>query len=257
MTTPSANAAETALPLFYRDPQLISSVTHARWRLKPGDAAFAADAIAVPIVVGEFIAALRNFPILFTGGQGETSPIALLGLDATNLFVNEGEWAQGTYVPAYVRRYPFGFIAHGNGFALGIDTVSERIVRAGDEGAPLFTNGEPTDLTKQALQFCDAYRAETDATRAFCAALLSKELLIDRRADAVLPSGRKLGVDGFQIVDASKFGALDSKTVVEWHHKGWLALVHFHFASLDRFEDLVARRVAHEDKVAGAAKPSS
>jgi hypothetical protein len=252
-TSPQSPPSEStsALPLFYRDPQLISSATHADWRLKPGDVSFARDAIAVPIVVGEFTATLRNFPILFAAGGGEVGPIALLGLDRSNLFVADGTWSEGTYVPAYVRRYPFGFIAHRDGFALGIDVACERIVRSGDEGTALFENGKPADLTRQALRFCDAYRAEAAATRDFCQALQSKQLLIDRRADATLPNGRKLGLDGFQIIDAPKLARLDTGSIAEWHHKGWLALAHFHLASLDRFEDLLVRRGARDNKKAG------
>ena len=245
--------APAPLPLFYKNPQLVSASVHGDWRLKPGDFSFAKDAIAVPIVVGEFTATLRNFPILFTSGGAEIGPIALLGLDASNLFVDDGKWTDAAYVPAYLRRYPFGFIAHPDGFALGIDAASERIVQSGEEGARLFDNGEPSQLTKQALQFCEAYRAESAATREFSQALKNKGLLIDRCADATLPNGRKLGIEGFQIVDAPKFKALDAATIIEWHHKGWLALVHFHLASLDRFEDLVARRGARDGETNSSA----
>jgi SapC protein len=253
-STATREPAATSLPLFYRNPQLLSSITHANWRLKQGNFDFAKDAIAVPVVVGEFTACLRSFPIVFTQGTDGISPIALLGLDAANLFVADGQWSPGIYVPAYVRRYPFGFIAQGPGFALAFDAASERIETFGVGGAPLFDHGKPTELTQEMLRFCEAFRAEAAATRDFCAALESKQLLIERRADAVLPNGRKLGVEGFQIVDVKKFAALDSDTLLEWHQKGWLALVHYHLASLDRLEDLARRREARDGVEALAAR---
>ncbi|HEY4369624.1 MAG TPA: SapC family protein [Steroidobacteraceae bacterium] len=247
-TSPNSSSPEAAarLPLFYRDAQLLSSIDHASWRLKRGDASFASAAPAVPIVVGEFQAALRNFPILFAQGGSEVGPIALLGLEQANLFVKDGKWAEGAYVPAYVRRYPFGFMAHPQGFALAIDVASERVAKGGEEGDALFTGGEPSNVTKQALDFCHAYREEAATTAEFCRALRTQDLLTDRRADATLPSGHKVGIDGFQIVDAQKFAQLDDKHVLEWHRKGWLSLVHFHLASLERFEDLLARRSARD-----------
>lgn len=147
-------------------------------------------------------------------------------------------------MPAYVRRYPFGFIATSNpdGFALAIDAGSERLTREGTEGTPLFENGQPSALTQQAMAFCDAFHGEAQATQAFCKALAEADLLIDRRADATLADGRKLGIDGFCIVDAEKFAKLDDAAVLEWHRKGWLALVHFHLASLERFSALLARQ---------------
>jgi hypothetical protein len=257
MTRPATATRETAapsLPLFYRDPQLLSSITHANWRLTKGDFAFSKDAIGVPIVVGEFTASLRSFPIVFTQGADGVSPIALLGLDAQNLFVADGEWSPEVYVPAYVRRYPFGFIAQGQGFALAFDAASERIVTLGVRGEPLFDQGKPTQLTQGMLRFCEAFRTEAAATREFCEALVSKQLLIERRADAVLPNGRKFGVEGFQIVDVKRFAALDADTLLEWHRGGWLALVHYHLASLDRLEDLVVRREARDNQDATGAR---
>lgn len=237
-----ASAPTRGLPLFYREPIALSSQVHAGWRLKDGDAAFAAEVPYVPIVVGEFVAAASDYPIVFAAG--DTQPIAVLGLECRNLFVEDGRWIEAAYVPAYVRRYPFGFIATSDpdGFALGIDSAAERLAHDGDEGRALFEDGQPSELTKQALAFCDAFQAEATATRAFAEALKGQGLLIDRRADATLPDGRKLGLEGFQIVDAEKFSALADDVVLDWHRRGWLALVHFHLASLERFSDLLARQ---------------
>lgn len=81
---------------------------------------------------------------------------------------------------------------------------------------------------------------------------MSLDLLIDRRADATLPDGRKLGLEGFQIVDAEKFAGLADDVVLDWHRKGWLALVHFHLSSLERFSALLTLQAAR----ASAPPPS-
>jgi len=256
MTTQPDTPDGEALALFYRDPQPLSSTLHGDWRLKDGDVAFAADAPFAPIVIGELMAASADYPILFSGEAAQ--PIAALSLQRSNLFVTDGAWEAGTYVPAYVRRYPFGFIATINpeGFALAIDAGSERVTRGGEEGSPLFENGAPTELTRQALSFCDAFQREAAATQAFGAALKAQGLLIDQRADATLPDGRKLGLEGFQIVDATRFAALPDDVVLDWHRKGWLALVHFHLASLERFFDLLTRQGAGETPPAEAPRKS-
>ncbi|WP_447725162.1 SapC family protein [Sphingomonas koreensis] len=230
------------LPPFYRDPRPLSRETHAAWRLIEGDAGFAADAAYVPIVAAEFARAGQSYPVVFA--MPGAVPVAVLGLEERNLFVREGQWARETYVPAYVRRYPFGFIAAAepDSFILAIDAGSDRVVEDGEAGLALFEAGEPAERTQQALAFCDAYQAESEATRAFAEALKAHDLLIERRADATLPDGRTFGLQGFQIVDAVKFAALDDATVLDWHKRGWLALVHFHLASLERFQLLIARQ---------------
>lgn len=249
MTEPST-AARSTLPLFYRTPQPLSSAVHEAWRLTAGDVAFASDTPFVPIVIGELAEAARCYPVVFAGGDAQ--PLALLGLEKRNLFVDEGQWTADHYVPAYVRRYPFGFVPTANpeGFALAIDAASARVLQTGTEGAALFEQGEPTAVTREALAFCDAFQSSAAATRAFVEALRAEGLLIDRRADATLADGRKLGLDGLQIIDADKVTGLADAVVVDWHRKGWLALIAFHIKSLDRFAALLDLQAASVTEVA-------
>ncbi|MFZ2982383.1 MAG: SapC family protein [Sphingobium sp.] len=230
------------LPPFYRAPQPLNAAVHADWRLRDGDITFAADTPHLPIVIGELAAAARSFPIVFAAGDAQ--PVVILGLERRNLFVADGHWSEDAYVPAYVRRYPFGFITTVNrdGFALAIDAGSDRVVQDGEDGAAWFDDGQPSSLTREALAFCGAFQSEATATRDFADALVAQDLLVDRRADATLPDGRTLGLDGFRIVDGAKLAALPEPVVLEWHNQGWLALVHFHLASLDRFQDLLVRQ---------------
>jgi hypothetical protein len=248
VTGMTTDAPPASLPPFYRDPRPLSRETHAAWRLLEGDASFAADAAYVPIVAGEFARAVQSYPIVFA--MPGAVPVAVLGLERRNLFVRDGQWARETYVPAYVRRYPFGFVAteEPDSFILAIDAGSGRVAEQGEEGLALFDAGEPAERTRQALAFCEAYQAESEATRGFAEALKQQELLIERRAGATLPDGRTFGLQGFQIVDAAKFAALDDATVLDWHKRGWLALVHFHLASLERFQLLVARQAELDPK---------
>ncbi|WP_333837449.1 SapC family protein [Novosphingobium sp.] len=265
MTDPASQAAPAAdqplLPLFYKAVRPLHASAHASWRLKNGDAGFAAETPFVPIVAGELAAAARDYPVVFAADSAQ--PLAILGLERRNLFVEDGRWLADAYVPAYVRRYPFAFVATVNpdGFALAIDAGSDRVVQAGDEGddegVALFENGAPSALTKQALEFCAAFGREVELTALFTTALKEKELLIDRRADATLPDGRKLGLDGFQIVDAEKFAALDDETIVAWQRNGLLALIHFHLASLDRFRALLDRQALLSASALGAVTQSS
>lgn len=240
--TAAANVEAPLLPLFYKALQPLHSTVHSDWRLKAGDAAFAADTPFVPIVASEIASAARSYPVVFAGDTAQ--PVVVLALEATNLFVDNGKWAADHYVPAYVRRYPFTFVMteEPKGFVLSIDSGSDRIVQDGSDGVALFEDGKPSDLTRQALEFCTAFGREAELTKLFTDALRDKELLIDRRADATLPDGRKLGLNNFMIVDAEKFAKLDDETILAWHRQGLLALVHYHLASLDRFRALVDRQ---------------
>jgi hypothetical protein len=249
--SPGASPASQR-PLFYREPQPLSPAGHLTWRLKQGDVSFAADSPFVPIVTNEFAAAQRCYPIVFAAA--DATPVAVLGLEHRNLFVTDGAWSEDAYIPALVRRYPFGVMStpRPEQFVLAIDAGSDRIARGGEEGVALFEEGKPSALTQQAIRFCEAFQAESRATRTFAEALIAQKLLIDRRADATLNDGRKLGLGGFQIIDAQKFAKLDDAVVLQWHRTGWLALAHFHLASLERFSALVARQSARTSKTVAA-----
>lgn len=228
----------SAMPLFYRDPQVLRSATHATLRIKPGDYRFAAEANASPLAVIEFASAMRHYPIVFSSKDG--FPLAIFGLATSNCFVGDGKWSEGAYVPAYVRRYPFAFSATGeDGFALAIDVGADNVTDEGGEGEPLFVDGKPTSLAENAVAFCGEFQGAHIQTRAFADALHKHDLLVEQRADARPATGAPLVLSGFMVVDQARFDALPDDVVLDWHRKGWSALVHFHRVSLARFADLL------------------
>jgi hypothetical protein len=233
-------------PPFYRDPVPLAAARHGQWRLRQGNAAFAAEASAIPLVLSDFPLASRHYPILFTTGQ--PAAVALVGFEHANLFVTDGQWAAGAHVPAYVRRYPFIFAAapDNGGFGLAIDAGSELIAKDGHDGDALFDGDRPAATTLRALEFCRLFNADHDNTKAFCLALADRGLLIERNAEVRQQGGRKRSLSGFRIVDASAFGNLDDETVLAWHRNGWLAMIHHHLASLVCFGELLSRQSARD-----------
>jgi hypothetical protein len=251
-TTTSPDApAQASGPLFYRQPLPLQSDKHANWRLRPGSLAFAAETNAIPAVIGEFGMAAQHFPILFTGS--DATPIVAVGLARNNLFVTDGKWADNTYAPAYLRRYPFVFMQSdedGN-FLLALDADSEQVNQGvSDEGEPLFVDGKATELVDNAMKFCADFTREHEQTRQFSAALKAQDLLVERSIDVTLNGGEKMSVNGFQVVDVEKFEKLPDDIIVAWHRNGWLASIHHHLSSLARFNALVQRQ---SEQVAAAA----
>lgn len=246
MTPGNDTAPAAGTPLFYSRPVPLQADAHADLRILPGKLDFAARSNAIPLVVGEFSLALHHFPILFAGPSAV--PMAALGITEDNLFVSDGLWDEASYIPAYVRRHPFIFIDTdgGRNFVLGIDEDSARVVRGGQEGSPLFEDGKPTEMVQQALDFCGRFTGEHEHTQAFSRALVEQDLLAVRNANVRLPSGRELTLQGFSVVDTDKLQALPDEVVLDWHRKGWLALVHQHLMSLPRFNELTRRQAQRE-----------
>ncbi|CAM8663414.1 MULTISPECIES: SapC family protein [Sphingomonadales] len=239
MAAPETSPQPTQ-PLFYRSLRPLDVTLHSGLRLKEGDYSFTAETPSIPIVVSEFGRAARHYPIVFASADG--TPHAILGLDGRNAFLNEGNWAEGIYIPAYARRYPFGFlrIEETDRYILGIDFECDGLVE--DEGQPLFENGRPAMMTERALAFCEAFRGEVEATVAFMRALDGRDLLVERQVGIVLPDGRNIARDGFKVVDAERFSALDGPTLAEWNARGWLGLITLHLTSIDLFPELLSRK---------------
>jgi len=238
------SSSGSALPLFFQKPEALNAELHSKLRLsQKADFGFARATNAVPVMGSEFAQAGHFYPIVFAGDA--PMPVAVLGLKDSNVFVDaEGNWDKAvSYIPAYVRRYPFTFIEQPGqqGFLLGIDRACSRVGENGEGASALFADGKPTNLTNDALQFCAAFQNDLVVTQAFSAALAEHNLLIDRQANATLTDGRRYGMQGFRIVDPKVFQALPDEVVVDWHRKGWLALVHAHLVSLDRFANLLDR----------------
>lgn len=239
MAAPETSTQPTQ-PLFYKALRPLDATQHSTLRLKECDYSFTAETSSIPIVVSEFARAARHYPIVFA--SADATPHAILGLDGRNAFLDAGSWADGTYIPAYVRRYPFGFlrIEETDRYILGIDFGCEGLVEGG--GLPLFENGRPAMMTERALAFCEAFRGEAEATVAFMRALEGRDLLVERQVGFVLPDGRNVARDGFKVVDAERFSALDGPTLAEWNARGWLGLITLHLTSIDLFPELLSRK---------------
>jgi SapC len=243
-------AAEPGL-LFYRNPRPLDAKRHAAKRLRrDGTFAFARSSNSVLLTAGEFAAAAPHFPIVFTMDD-PAMPVALLGVTGnTNQLVDaSGRWQPNTYIPAYVRRYPFVFMedAEHKRFTLCIDEGSDWLTD--DEGEPLYVDGKPGPVVDQALKFCSDFQNFYAITREFGAALLREKLLIERRAEFRTAAGKQSALSGFRIIDEQALQKLPDATFLDWRKRAWLPLIYSHLFSLTRMGEMFDRAVrAQEDQ---------
>ncbi|MBL8834574.1 MAG: SapC family protein [Rhodospirillales bacterium] len=227
-------------PPFYRRPVALSRDAHGEKRyVAPAGFGYAAATNAVPLGAVEAESAARHYPIVFAAAD-PGGLIALLGVETgRNLFVDgSGDWRPGSYIPAYVRRYPFAFAQVGDQLVLCVDEAADAI---GDIGDPLFVDGKPAPLVAQALAFSREFQVQADAAQAFAAACATAGLLADHRAEFALNDGRKIVLGGFRILDRAKFDTLPDAAFIDWRKRGWLALAYAHFQSMQSWANLIDR----------------
>ena len=96
--------------LLYKDIKALNREEHQALKLQPSEnCGFAADTHLVPVAGLEFFQAARHYPLVFIGEGAQATPIALLGLaQGHNGYLDdELRWQANTYIPAFIRRYPF------------------------------------------------------------------------------------------------------------------------------------------------------
>src|SRR5580704_6104440 len=99
--TPELPLAEAAappwqggLPLFYKNPQVLSAERHKKAGIKEGvDFGFARESNSVPLGANELFAAQFDFPVVFTE-DNPALPVAVLGVGGSrNTFIDRaGTW---------------------------------------------------------------------------------------------------------------------------------------------------------------------
>lgn len=222
------------MPLFYRQPMPLDAKKHANLGLKKDfGLGFTKNVNAVPINMIEMPQICHFYPIAFSPDNNAT-PVALIGLrDNENLFVNDkGEWEPNSYIPAYIRRYPFIFseVPGSDQLTLCIDLTDETVNDKSDQKF-FDKDGNPTQLSQNALEFCKSYHAAAQQTLEFSKALGQSGLLVERQAEINIGDGKKINFSGFRIIDEQKLGELDDADFMEWRRKGWLPFLYAHLFS--------------------------
>lgn len=233
--------AQESLPMFYSAPRPLDRVKDAKLKIsRPKHFNFANGTNAIPLLIDEFPMAAAYYPIVFAAGP-QPVPAAVVGLkNDSNLFLEQtGQWLNGAYLPAYVRRYPFILMddPEQKQFVLCIDDKSDMLGENGEYA--LFENDQPSQFTKSAMEFCAALRQQGDATDAFVGALREHNLLIPNDAQIDLRDGSRLQLSGFLVIDPQKFDALPDSIILQWRKKGWLGLVYAQLLSSHRWQNLV------------------
>ena len=231
----------------YERPELLSREMHGAYGINPTQLPyeFCGKARAIPLVLGEFGIAARDFPIIFHQSTGMI-PLAVVGIvDDVNLFVDEnGNWDQNVYCPAYVRRYPFA-VASENGsdrLAIVVDMAFPWLAPGGQ--TPFFMNGEPTQATQQMIEFCKGYESDRRMSEELLKQLEALDLVTAQQAQYQSPtSGEQIAFANYFGVDEERLRTLPDDKYIEMRRTGLVSVVHAQLWSMANWRMLMQRRM--------------
>jgi hypothetical protein len=237
----------TMLPLFYKSIELLDASRHAQMGLSPSQTpfSFAAASNIVPVVLSEVALAMAHYPLVFIMEEAAASPalVALVGNgDGKNQFVSDtGAWRERTYIPAWVRRYPFILVnqdAESPNAALAFDPTSELL--SDSHAVKLVHEGQATEALNGVLAFQREMASALQVTATAAKAL--------HEADVLEASGIRFApadgtaepktVSGFMVINEEKLRALDGAALEKLNQANALALAYGQLFSMRNLQNL-------------------
>lgn len=213
-------------------------------------ASFVASLNAIYVTAMEFTQCARHYPIVFSYNeeQHRYAPMIVTSfISGHNSFVNDaGEWDATSYIPAYVRRYPFCTVEVNDA-----DTASQPMVcveeRALEEKAEAFfdAEGNASDAWVRMETFMNEYEAARRVTDSFLAVLARHELFEVFEAQAYSHTGKHYHMGRMYRVNEKKLQNLSAEVLSELIEKKYMYYIYAHLVSLDNFQHLLDRSVTH------------
>jgi hypothetical protein len=222
--------------------------------------AWCAQLNSIPLVASEVGRAALDYPVAFVRDErtGEFLLLAILGLRAGgNLFVDrQGRWREHTYVPAFVRRYPFLSApvrpVPGAESQQLICVQEDQLVPSPE---PFFdVKGEPTAAWAPIQQLIEGTDGARRRSGAFTQRIKDFGLLVPFDALAMAPGGAQWRLQGMHRIDEEKLAALGPREIKLLQQKGEMRVIYGHLLSLENFAKLMQMT---SQRVAAAAAPAT
>jgi len=212
---------------------------------------FARSQNTVHLNIIEFFHALPDFPIAFVKQQDNSyTPCAVLGLNAAeNLFTDEqGNWAEDSYCPAYIRRYPF--LTQSVNLAeleLNDDNLRKPVyvdkAALNDRSPVLFVaNAKATAEWERAESFVSDYISAERQTLSFTRKLNDLKLLQPFDAQVHPNEGDMVRLKGLYRINENLLNKLPAKVVKDLMQSGEMSRIYAHLISLENFAKLLDRK---------------
>jgi len=228
----------------YENVEPLNSVTHLKSGIKEINSfEYAKELIHAPITIAEFYESCKDYPIVFAKDPNDVwTALALTGYkDKENIFIDKkGQWDKNRYIPAFVRRYPFVFMAQADSeeLTLAFDVAYKVEISKSKERAFFDADAKATPFLQNIMSFLTQFQNDAKATAEFIQQLSDWDLLEARMANVVTPAGETFTLNGFYIVNEEKLRHLSKKKREEVYAKNAIPLITAHLISLSNIQRL-------------------
>ena len=243
---------------FYSNIMVLDKEKHKDLRLKiDNNYHIFSNTNALPIAGVEFIEASREHAIAFIDYQNEgIIPVYILGLrDNENLVLNPDNSWKYSYVPAFVRRYPY-IMVEPNEEGKSVICIDADYEGINDpKGDSIFIQEKddikPAPPLESAIEMLQDFNAQLTRTREFTKRLEEYDLLQEITPQINLEDGRDFSIGGIYTIDEKKLLELEDEKALTLYRSGEMAWIYNQLASLSNLLRLADCMPTEEKKVVG------
>ncbi|WP_317993963.1 SapC family protein [Bartonella gliris] len=248
--------------LFYKDITPINKVSHKNLKFAPpSDMSFAKDTHWVPLASSEYFQAALHYPILFMCAEDEQkkkhyTSAALVGLsnDENDYITSDKSWEKNTYVPAFVRRYPFVLAQFKDEKELSVCFDQQSGMFNEVTGTELFnSDGSISPFMEERIRFLESFKIAMEKTAEFIDALVEMDLLSQKSINVKNDKGLSAQLEHFWVVDEEKLNKLSAHQLAKLHKNGFLGLIFAHLMSTNNLLKILSLKgekhiTSHEEQ---------
>ncbi|AQX20482.1 SapC family protein [Bartonella sp. WD16.2] len=259
--------------LFYKNVTPINKTFHRSLKFNPSqDMSFAKDTHWVPLASDEYFQAALDYPILFMSAEDEQkkrhyTSIALVGLsnDVNNYITADKSWQRDTYIPAFIRRYPFVLAQIQDQKELSVCFDQQSGMFNDVTGIELFnSDGSISPFMEERINFLEHFKIGMERTVEFIDTLVKMDLLSQKSINVKNDQGLSAQLEDFWIVDEEKLHKLPAHQLAKLHKNGFLGRIFAHLLSMNNLlkvlslkgaSQAAANSVEQKEKTNGQASP--
>ena len=240
------------LPLFYKELKAFEKGIHGKYSFPETapDYSFAAQTNIIPLLINESGLASRHYPLVFLPPpNGAEQPVlaAMVGIgDGVNRYVDDqGRWRADTYIPAWVRRYPFLLVKNqdNDDSVLALDTQVGWLEESGGETF-VDEKAQPTARLERIIAFQQEFQRVAVRTEAIVRAINEAGLLEEGNIHLNLTDDNGQpqqipDVKGFMVVNETRVHELSDEKILQLHKADAFGLIYIHLNSLHSFDNVL------------------
>jgi len=223
----------------YNKINILQPQEHSFYRFTPAqDFYYAKKMNLIPITFNEVKFLCCDYPIVIIIQNEKPTLMLMTGIEKNNALDEQGKW-KGTYIPSFLKRYPFTLVQTEEKDTLKIGFDIESGLFSSPEGHPLFTNeGKATEVLENIKKFLTAFQKENQITDTILQLMQEKELLQPALFKIKKEGEEARQIGGFFKIDQKKLLEQKDDFLLETVKNGWMELIELQNFSLSAIKKL-------------------